>query len=137
MKKMIICLAAGLLVVGAQSLSAQPTDSTTSTNTTPAPKHAPMGDAAKERQAVMKIIGLTRADLKDLTPAERREKMKAGVDKAMADLKAKKEAGTLTAQDKIDMEHLKKFLAAGHHKKAESAPSEPATVPPGAPNPNN
>ena len=69
MKKLITYLAAGLLVVGAQSLMAQ-----SDTNSTPPAKHhAPTAEQQKERQAILKLIGLTPADLKDLSPKESNE----------------------------------------------------------------
>jgi len=110
-------LAAGLLVVGAQTLSAQTaTNSTPATATTHGAHH---GMTAEQRKELMRIIGLSKEDLKDLSPTERRDKIKAASQKAMADFKAKKEAGTLTDKEKEDMELLAKSM--GHAKKKAPA----------------
>jgi hypothetical protein len=116
MKKLITYLAAGLLVVGAQSLMAQ-----SDTNSTPPAKHhAPTAEQQKERQAILKLIGLTPADLKDLSPKESKAKIKEAADKFVADLKAKKDSGTLTAEEQKRLDRVEKFLARKDHKKAQS-----------------
>ena len=89
------------------------------TNSTPEAKHqAPTAEQLKERQGILKLIGLTPADLKDLSPKERQAKIKEAADKVVADLKAKKDSGTLTAEEQKRLDRVEKFLAHAAHKKA-------------------
>src|SRR5580700_7110938 len=101
MKRILTCLTAGLLVIGAQSLMAQAADSTTtSTNSAPALKHR---GNPEERKAMMKILGLSKEDLKDLTPQERQAKVKETAQKYVTDMKAKKASGALTEEQEADL----------------------------------
>lgn len=120
MKKLMTCIAAGLLVIGAQRVCAETgTNSAPTTAPTPGAHHAG-GMTAEQRKELMKVIGLTKEDLKDLTPAERRDKIKEAAQKALADLKAKQASGSLTEKQQDDLKLLQKFLAHGHKKNAES-----------------
>jgi hypothetical protein len=123
MKKLMTCLTAGLLVIGAQSLHAQ--SATNSTPSTATPDKGRRDLTPEQRREVMKLLGLSRADLKDLAPEERHAKIKEAGEKVMSEFKAKKESGTLTAEDKTHMELLHKFLGGGH-KKAGAAGTPPA-----------
>jgi Spy/CpxP family protein refolding chaperone len=117
MKKLVTCIAAGLLVIGAQSLVAQTT--TNSPTTPPSGEHQGQG---KERMAaLLKLLDLNPADMKALTPEERRAKMKERGQKIVADLQAKESAGTLTDEEKTRLEKVQKFLAHADHKKPATA----------------
>lgn len=117
MKKLVTSLTAGLLVLGAQSLFAQSTNSTPGTETPHAHK-ALTAEQRQDRQKAMELIGLNRKDLKGLTPKERNDKIKEAVDKYLADEKAKKEAGTFTAEDQKNVDLVKKTFE--HHKKSKA-----------------
>ena len=125
MKKLITCLTAGLLVVGAQSLQAQSTSTTTNStpSVTPGDKHqGATPEQRKERMAhLLKALDLTQADLKSLSPEERHAKIKETAEKVVSDLKAKQTAGTLTAEGQKRLDFLEKFLAQAGHKKAAAA----------------
>lgn len=110
MKKIITCLAAGLLVLGTQSLMAQ----STTNSVPPVKQHQTLTPEQRKEQhlAVLKILGLTQAEFKALTPAERQAKMKD----ALAALQAKKASGTLTEQDQKDLALLQSMVGHGHKK---------------------
>jgi hypothetical protein len=123
MKKILTCLTAGLLIIGAQSVMAQTASTTTSTNApsvTPGTKHH--GANPEERKAMMKLLGLAPADLKGLSPEDRKAKIKEAADKYIASMKAKQANGTLTDEQQADLEKVEKFAAHQGHKKA-AAPS--------------
>jgi hypothetical protein len=120
MKKVITCLTAGLLVIGAQSLRAQSSTNTTSSATTetpaaPAAHKALTPEQRKERREAMKLIGLDAQDLKGLSREERADKVKDALEKFKADEKAKKDAGTFTSEDKDNVALVEKVF--GHHHK--------------------
>jgi hypothetical protein len=100
---------------------AQATDSTTSTNSAPALKHH--HGNGEERKAMMKILGLSKEDLKDLTPKERQAKVKETAQKYVTDMKAKKASGALTEEQEADLAKVEKFLAHSGHKKAANTAS--------------
>ena len=112
MKKLAIYLTAGLLVVGAQSLMAE--DATTNSPATPG-QHAPH----KDRGAILKLLGLTPADLKGLSKEERQAKIKSTAETVVAELQAKQTAGTLDAEGQERLTKIQKFLA--HAKKQAAA----------------
>ena len=118
------CLAAGLLVVGAQSLMAQ--SATNSVNPpgaqTPGQHQGMTPQQRREHLALLKLLGLTPADLKGLTRAERQAKIKATATNLAAELQAKKANGTLTADGQIRLDRIEKFLAHAGHKKAVTPP---------------
>jgi len=58
---------------------------------------------------LLPAIGLTRTDMQGLSQEERRAKVKDAMEKKVAELKAKKDAGTLTDQDKKDFMIIEKF----------------------------
>ena len=115
MKKLITCLAAGLLVVGAQSLMAQ-----SATNSVNPPGAQTPG--AHKGLAILKLVGLTPADVKGLTPEERHARIKAAATTVAAELQAKKANGTLTAEGQIRLDRIEKFLAHAGHNKAQPPP---------------
>jgi hypothetical protein len=78
--------------------------------------HPELAKQLKQRHELMRILGLNPKDLKELTPAERREKIKEAAEAKLADLKQKKESGTLTSQEQTDLELLRNFLNHGHAK---------------------
>ena len=106
MKKItLLYFAAGLLAFGAPALRADPSE----TNQPPAAvKRSPEQRANTAR--FMQIIGLTRADLKGLTPEERRARIKDAGQKKLAELKQKQTDGTITDQDKSDLALLQKRM---------------------------
>jgi hypothetical protein len=120
MKKLMTCLTAGLLVLGAQSVLAQSTN-TPATSDTPAAAHKEMTpEQRKARQEALKLLGLSPKDLKDLSHKERADKIKEAADTYFAAFKAKKADGTATEQDKTDAEIVHKFIASLQHKKAKA-----------------
>ncbi len=124
MKKLITCLAAGLLVVGAQSLMAQ--SATNSVNPpspqTPGQHQGVNPEKRREHLAILKLLGLTPAELKGLTREERQAKIKATANNVVAELQAKKANGTLTAEGQTRLDRIEKFLAHAGHKKAGTPP---------------
>lgn len=116
MKKLATCIAVGLLALGAQSMMAQ-----TNTNSVTAPgTHTPGHHRPVD---ILKLVGLTPADVKDLTPAERRAKIVQAANTVVAELQAKKTDGTLTPEGQERLTRLEKFLAHANHPKA-AAPSK-------------
>jgi len=97
------------------------TASTNSAPATPGEKHH--GANSEQRKAIMKLLGLNPADLKSLTPEERKDKVKEAADKYIASMKAKKASGTLTAEQQSDLDKVEKFVAHQGHKKAEPTSS--------------
>lgn len=111
------CLAAGLLVIGAQSLVAQSTtNSATTPNTQTPAEHKRM--TPEQRKELLKMLGLTPAELKGLSREDRQAKIKEAAEKVVTDLKAKQASGTLTTQEQTELEHIEKYLAHGHKKAA-------------------
>jgi hypothetical protein len=73
----------------------------------------------KEHLALLKLLGLTPADLKGLTREERQAKIKETATNVVAQLQAEKTAGTLTPEGQTRLDRIEKFLAhAGHNKAA-------------------
>jgi hypothetical protein len=125
MKKLVSSLTAGLLVLGAQSLFAQTTTPTTpGTSDTPAAHSGQTADQRKARQELMKILGLDPKELKGLSREDRAAKVKEAAKKYVADMKEKKAAGTLTADEKTDLAKVEKFLAGGHKKAKPAADTQ-------------
>ena len=120
MKKIITCLTAGLLVVGAQSLMAQSATNSPGTQTPGQHQGATPEQRKEQHLALLKILGLTQAELKPLTPAERQAKMKTAATNVVTELQAKKANGTLTAKEQSDLEIVQKYLGHGGHKKAKA-----------------
>lgn len=118
MKKVITSLTAGLLVLGAQSLFAQSTNTPPATDT-PAGHHA-SAEQREARQKAMKLVGLSKEDLKGLSGEDRRSKIKEAVQKFMAAEKSKKEAGSFTSEDQANVDLVKKVFG-GHHKAKDTA----------------
>jgi hypothetical protein len=115
--KTLVYIAAGLIAIGAPALTlAEDSASTTTTNAAPAVKHQ-----RGNMQEVLKAVGLLPADLKGLDKDARHAKLKEAVDKKLAELKAKKTAGTLTDQDKKDFAVIQKFESARHQDGAGAA----------------
>ncbi|MGP8201046.1 MAG: hypothetical protein ACLQU4_16260 [Limisphaerales bacterium] len=115
MKKLATCIAVGLLALGAQSLMAQ----TNTNSATPPGTHAP---GQHRPEGILKLVGLTPADVKGLTPAERRAKIVQAANTVIAELQAKKANGTLTPEGQERLNRLEKFQAHANHPKA-AAPS--------------
>jgi hypothetical protein len=120
MKKLITCLAAGLLIVGSQSLQAQSTTTNSTPSITPGEKH--QGATPEERKErmehLLKALDLNPADIKSLSREDRQAKIKETAEKVVSDLKAKKTAGTLTAEGQKRLDFIEKYLAHAGHKKA-------------------
>ncbi len=71
---------------------------------------------AEEMKKFTKDLGLKPEEIQKLSPEERREKIKAAVEKKTAELQKKKEAGTLTDADKDLLKRLderKKLMEGG------------------------
>ena len=113
MKKLLTCLAAGLLAVGAPSLMAQ-------SNTNSATPPSTQTPAKHKAQAILKLVGLTAADLKGLSPAERQAKIRQAATTVEAELQAKKANGTLTPEGQKRLNHIEKWLA--NHPKPAASP---------------
>jgi hypothetical protein len=115
-----ISIAAGLLAISSSALLADTATNSlpnSGQNTTKSP------DAAKkaaERRQLLAILGISRADLKGLTPEDRKAKIKEAADKKMAELEQKQTAGSLTAKEQSDLDLLKKFEHHAHAKKSDS-----------------
>jgi len=124
MKKLITCLTAGLLVIGAQSLMAQ--SATNPVNPpgaqTPGERQGMTPEQRREHLAILKLVGLTPADVKGLTRAERQARIKQAANNVAAELQAKKANGTLTAEGQTRLDRIEKFLARAGHKKAGTPP---------------
>lgn len=118
MKRILTYVAAGLLLIGAQSLMAQST-----TNSVPTKPGAHQGDRRERMEHLLKILDLKREDLKGLTPQERQAKIKDRAETVVSDLKAKQSAGTLSDEGQKKLKFLENYLAhAGkHHNKSEGA----------------
>ncbi|MGD0815532.1 MAG: hypothetical protein ABSA83_18190 [Verrucomicrobiota bacterium] len=116
MKKLAACIAVGLLAVGAQSLMAQ-----TNTNSFTPGTHAP---GQHRPEGLLKLVGLTPADVKGLTPAERRAKIAQAANTVVAELQAKKANGTLTPEEQKRLTHLENFLAHANHPRNAAAPAD-------------
>jgi hypothetical protein len=67
-------------------------------------------------------VGLTPADVKGLTRAERQARIKQAANNVAAELQAKKANGTLTAEGQTRLDRIEKFLARAGHKKAGTPP---------------
>jgi len=121
MKKLLLCLTAGLLVLGAPALLADTTtNSTSSANTeTPARHKGATPEQRKNRREAMKLLGLDAKELHGLSKEDRADKIKEAVRKFMADEKAKKTAGNFTSEDQANVDLVKKVFAG--HKKAKTA----------------
>jgi hypothetical protein len=97
----------GLIAFGAPALRAD-----TTTNQPPAIHKHGKGGGNRE---FFKAIDLTPADLKGLSPEDRRNKIQAAAEAAEANLKAKEANGTITDQEKTDLALIEKHLS--HVKK--------------------
>jgi hypothetical protein len=124
MKRLITCLTAGWLVIGAQSLLAQSSTNSVNPAGTPTPgeQQGTNPDHRKERMAILRLLGLTPADLKGLTREERQAKIKETATNVVTQLQAEKANGTLTAEGQVRLDRIEKFLARAGHKKAETPP---------------
>jgi len=82
-----------------------------------------------ENQRVMQIVGLSRADLRSLTPQERREKLRTAIEAKVAELKQKQTEGSISPQEKSDLVLLEKRAHHGkgknHEKEQNAAPAVP------------
>jgi hypothetical protein len=117
MRKWIaVSLAAGFLAISPSALVAQSsTNSTTNSGQTTTTKPDAAKKAEQHRQ-IMAILGITKADLKGLTPEERAAKIKTATDNKIAELEKKQAAGTLTEKEQSDLALLKKSQHHGHAK---------------------
>src|SRR5271157_112295 len=111
MKRIMTCLATGLLVFGAQSLPAQSATNPVNPPGTQTPgQHQGVNPTQRrEHLAMLKLLGLTPAELKGLTRAERQARIKATADKIVAELQARKANGTLTADGQTRLDRIEKF----------------------------
>jgi hypothetical protein len=123
MKKLIPYLAAGLLAVGTQLAMAQSaTTSTNSADQTPAQTHKQLTPEQRQEH-ILKLVGLTAADVKDLAPKERRAKIKEAAEAVSAKLKAKQTDGSITPKEEKRLKEIEKFLTHPGHKAAGASQS--------------
>ena len=133
MKKLVLCLTAGLLVIGAQSLLAQTSavvsSTATNTTTTTPGAHPARGD---HERVLLRMLGLKAEELKGLTREARLAKMKTAAQTVITELEAKQSAGTLTPEGQTRLEHIQKWLAnagTGHKAGAGAgAAAKPTTA---------
>lgn len=99
------------------------TNSTSQTQVqTPGQKHKDLTpEQRKERKAAYERMGLTRKDLKDLSPDDRKAKIKEAADKTVAELEQKKAAGSLTEQEQADLNYIKNSVLGHKRHKAAAA----------------
>ncbi len=132
MKRIIaLSLAAGCLAWTAPALLAQTATNAPAQNQTQAPNlrgmtreqrqeflrnHPAVARQMQQRREMMKMLGLNPKDLKDLTPAERRAKIKAAAEQKVAELEKKKADGTITEQEQSALALLEKRLQHAHAK---------------------
>jgi len=100
----LLYMTAGLLALGAPALRA---DDTASTNTPSATVHK---HAKGEGRKFLTAIGLSAADLKGLSKADRRTKIQSAAETTEANLKQKQANGTITAQEKTDLAMIERHL---------------------------
>jgi hypothetical protein len=115
-KWITVSLVAGLLAICPSALLAQNSTNSTANSgqvTPPAPNAAKKGE---QRREIMAILGISRADLKSLTPEDRTAKLKEAADKKIAELETKQAAGSLTDKEQSNLVLLKKFEHRGHAK---------------------
>src|ERR1700761_7173622 len=98
----LFSIVAGLLAASAPALRAEPAP----TNQTS------VLERRAENQRVMQIIGLNRAELRGLSPEDRREKMRTAIEAKISELKQKETNGSLSPQEKTDLAVLEKRV---HH----------------------
>ena len=72
--------------------------------------------------ALLKLVGLTPADVKGLTPEARQAKIKQAATTVEAALQAQKANGTLSAEGQTRLDRIEKFLARAGRKKAGTPP---------------
>ena len=99
------------------------------TNQPPKTFHA-NPEARAENQKILEIVGLTRADLKGLAPADRREKVKAAVQAKLAEFKQKQADGAITPQEKSDFALLQKHARKGGKPGVGNTAKSPDAPPP-------
>jgi hypothetical protein len=118
MKRILfVTMAAGMLSAWTPTLVAEV--STNSTGQTVTQTVTPQQRQA-DRRKLMKILGLSQQELKGLTPAERRTRIKDATDQKIAQLTQQKADGTITADGQSDLA----FLQSHQH---QGAPKKPKT----------
>lgn len=120
-KYLFACFTAGALV-WTPGLIAQTTN-TTGGDTTE--QHQQM---RQNRQELLRILGLSREELKDLSPEDRRTKIKDATKAKLSELKAKKDDGTITPEEQKDLDFLKSHAGHKGKRSAESATTPPAAT---------
>ncbi len=110
MKKLvIITMAAGFMAISSTSLFAyEPTNSVPSADQ-PVKKKVDPAKRIEERRKFLASVGLAQADLKGLSPQNRKAKVKAAVDAKISALEQKQSAGSLTTEEQTNLAKLKKF----------------------------
>jgi hypothetical protein len=113
-KQLFIYMTVGALSWTAPVLMAQSTNNASTTDS--------QAQHKQDRQELLRIVGLTRADLKDLSPEDRKAKVKEAVETKVSELKKLKADGPITPAQEQDLAFLQSH--AGHHKKAAAAGSQ-------------
>ncbi len=111
---------AGLLIAAVPALRAEPA---------PTNQNSALARRA-ENQRVMEIVGLNRAELRGLTPEERREKMRTAIEAKITELKQKESNGSISPLEKSDLTLLEKRVHHGKGKKKEKQGNTAPPVPP-------
>jgi hypothetical protein len=111
-------MAAGMISAWSPALVAQV--STNSTGQTVTQTTTPQ-QRQLERRKLMKILGFNSKDLKGLTPAERRTKIKDATDQKVALLQQQKADGTITAEGQSDLAFLETHQHRGKAKTTNTA----------------
>jgi hypothetical protein len=110
---LVVTMVAGMLSAWTPALMAEVSTNSTGQTVTQTP-------TAQQRQAdrrkLMKILGLDAKELKGLTPAERRTKIKDATDQKIALLEQQKADGTITADGQSDLAFLESYQHRGKAK---------------------
>ena len=72
---------------------------------------------------MLKLVGLTAADVKDLAPKERRAKIKEAAEAVSAKLKAKQTDGSITPKEEKRLKEIERLLTHPGHKAAGASQS--------------
>lgn len=113
-KHILVYLTAGTLAWVAPAVMAQ----SSTDNSTPSAQTSTAEHRKHDRQELMRIIGLSREDLKGLSKEERQTKISDAIKAKISELEKKKTDGTITPDETKDLAFLKHHSP--HHKKAAS-----------------
>ncbi len=116
----MLTVAAGFMAISSTSLFAyEPTNSVPSADR-PVKKNADPAKRAEERRKLLAFVGLTQADLKGLSPEDKKAKVKAAVDAKITALEQKQSTGSLTTEEQTNLDKLKKLQQHQEKKTAKT-----------------